>query len=100
MGDALEQDVWAPGRLGAGAFASEILGVGQLSNVYAVTGAHYFHKCNFSFKHHHFHSDKIYLLRFVCIDPASISIKEGLFSSKQQTRTCTLRNNSLHPSQG
>jgi|SRR6218665_426404 len=30
-----EQDVWAPGRLGAGACASEILGVGQLSNVYA-----------------------------------------------------------------
>src|SRR6218665_2131298 len=64
----------------------------MLSNVYAITGTHYFHQSNFNFKHHHFHPEKIYLLRFVCIDPASISVKEGLFSSKQHT----LRNNSLH----
>src|SRR6218665_4124236 len=87
-----EQDVWALGHLGAGASESEILGIGQLSNVYAITGTHYFHQSNFNFKHHHFHPEKIYLLRFVCIDPASISVKEGLFSSKQHT----LRNNSLH----
>src|SRR6218665_972268 len=47
------------------------------------------------FKQHHFHPEKIYLLRFVFIDPASISVNEGLFSSKQHT----LRNNSLHHSQ-
>jgi len=82
--------------LGAGASASELLGVGQLPNVYAMTGTHYFHQFNFNFKQHHFHPEKIYLLRFVCIDPASIYVKEGLFSSKQHT----LRNNSLHPSQG
>ena len=91
-----EQDVWAPGRLGAGACASEILGVGQSSNVYAIKGTRYFHQSNFYFKHHHFHREKIYLLRIVCIDPASISVKEGLFSSKQHT----LRNNSLHLNQG
>src|SRR6218665_3694982 len=91
-----EQNVWAPGRLGAGACASEILGVGQSSDAYAITGTRYFHQSNFHFKHHHFHPEKIYLLRIFCIDPASISVKEGLFSSKQQT----LRNNSLHPSQG
>src|SRR6218665_1767765 len=77
-----EQDVWAPERLGAGACASEIHSVGH-SNVYAITGTHYFHQSNFYFKHHHFHPEKIYLLRIVCIDPASISVKEGLFSSKQ-----------------
>src|SRR6218665_896981 len=43
-----------------------------------------------------FHPEKIYLLRICCIDPASNSVKEGLFSSKQDT----LRKNSLHPSQG
>src|SRR6218665_2067196 len=91
-----EQDVWAPGRLGASACASEILGIGQSSNVYAITGTRYFHQSNFHFKHHHFHSDKIYLLGICCIDPASISVKERLFSSKQHT----LRNNSLHLSQG
>jgi len=82
--------------LGAGASASEILGVGQLSNVYAITGTHYFHQSNFNFKHHHFHPEKIYLLRIVCIEPASISVTEVLFSSKQHT----FRNNSLHASQG
>src|SRR6218665_912943 len=84
-----EQDFWAPGRLGAGAWASEILGIGQSSNVYAITGTRYFHQSNFCFKHHHFHLEKIYLLRIFCIDPASISVKEGLFSSKQHK----LRNN-------
>src|SRR6218665_3674682 len=59
----------------------------MLSNVYAITGTHYFHQSNFNFrpKHHHFHPEKIYLLRFVCIDPASISVKEGLFSSRQHS---------------
>ena len=42
-----EQDVWAPGRLGTGACASEIHGVGQLSNVYAIRGTHYFLQSNF-----------------------------------------------------
>ena len=74
------------GRLGAGACASEILGVGQSSNVNAITGTHYFHQSNFYFRQHHFHLEKIYLLRInICIDPASISVKEGLFSSKQHT---------------
>src|SRR6218665_3196391 len=90
------RDVWAPGRLGAGACASEILGVRQSSNVYAIQGTSYFHQSNFHFKHHHFHPEKVYLLRICCIDSASISVKEGLFSSKQHT----LRNNSLHSSQG
>jgi len=63
-----EQDVLAPGRLGAGACASEIRGVGQSSNVYAITGTHYFHQSNFYFKPHHFHPEQIYLLRIVCID--------------------------------
>jgi len=35
-----EQDVWAPGRLGAGACASEILGIGQSSNAYAIQWTH------------------------------------------------------------
>jgi len=38
-----EQEVWGQGRLGAGACTSEILGVGQSSNVNAITGMHYFH---------------------------------------------------------
>jgi len=38
-----EQDIWAPGRLGTGACASEIHGVGQSSNVYAITATDYFH---------------------------------------------------------
>ena len=84
------------GRLGAGACASELLGIGQSSNVIAISGKHYFHQSKFYFRQHHFHSEKIYLLRNFCIDPASISIKEGLFSSKKHT----LRNNSLHPIQG
>src|SRR6218665_3373566 len=77
--------------------ASEILGVGQSSNVIAISGKHYFHQSNFYFRqHHHFHPEKIYLLRIFCIDPASIFFKEGLFSLKQHT----LRKNSLHPIQG
>ena len=84
------------GTFGRRACSNEILGVGQSSNVCAITGTHYFHQSNFYFKHHYFHPEKIYLLRIVCIDPASISVTEELFSSKQQT----LRNNSLHPSQG
>jgi len=76
--------------------ASEIFGVGQSSNVYAISGTRYFHQSNFYFKHQHFHPEKIYFLRNFCIDTASISVKEGLFSSIQHT----LRNNSLHPSQG
>ena len=67
----------------------------QSSNVYAIRGTHYFHQSNFYFKQHHFDPEKIYLLRICCIDPAFISVKKGLFSSKQHT----LRNNSLHPSQ-
>src|SRR6218665_424247 len=46
-------------------------------------------------RQHHFHKQKIYLLRVFSIDPASISVKRGLFSSKQQRPT--RRNNSLHP---
>jgi len=79
-----------------GACASEILGVRHTSNVYVITGTHYFHQSNLHFKQHQFHLEKIYLLRISCIDPASISAKEGLFSSRQHT----FRNNSLHPSQG
>jgi len=81
----MKQDVWAQGHLGAGAFASEILGVGQLSNVNAITGTHYFHQSNFYFRKHHFHPEKLYLLRNFSIDPVSISVKEGLFSSKEHT---------------
>jgi len=43
----VEQDVWALGRLGAGACASEIHGIGQSPNVYAITGTHYFYQSNF-----------------------------------------------------
>src|SRR6218665_3462348 len=88
------RDVWAPGRLGAGACASEILGIGHSSNVYVITATHYFHQSNFCSKQDHFHSEKICLLRSFCIDPASISVKNELFSSKQ------LRSNSLLPIQG
>src|SRR6218665_2361255 len=67
-----EQGVWAPGRLGAGACASEIHGVGHSSNVYVITATHYFHQSNFYSRQDHFHSEKICLLRSFCIDPASI----------------------------
>src|SRR6218665_1039268 len=46
-------------------------------------------------RQHHFHQQKIYLLRIFSIDPASIFVKKGLFSSKQHRST--RRNNSLHP---
>jgi len=46
-------------------------------------------------RQHHFHKQKIYLLRIFSIDPASISVKKGLFSSKQNRSTRW--NNSLHP---
>src|SRR6218665_2246575 len=48
-------------------------------------------------RQHHFHKQKIYLglPRIFSIDPASISVKNGLFSSKQHRSTH--RNNSLHP---
>src|SRR6218665_3890664 len=46
-------------------------------------------------RQHHFHKQKIYLLRIFSIDPASISVKKGLFWSKQHRST--RRNNSLHP---
>src|SRR6218665_1867374 len=46
-------------------------------------------------RQHHFHKQKIYLLRIFSIYPASISVKKGLFSSKQHRST--RRNNSLHP---
>ena len=82
----------AQGHLGTGACASEIIGVGQSSNVTAMSGKHYFHQSNFYFRQHHFHPEKIYLLREIfSIDLVSISVKEGLFSSKQRT----LRNNSF-----
>jgi len=81
----VEQDDWAPGSLGAGARASEILGVRQTSNVYAITGTHYFHQSNFYFNQKHFHPEKVYLLRISCSDPTSISVKERLFSSRQHT---------------
>ena len=84
------------GRSRAGACASEILGVWRTSNVNVIAGTHYFHQSNFCFRQYHFHPEKIYLLRIVCIDPASISVKKELFSSKLRT----LRNNSMHPSQG
>ena len=80
-----EQDVSAQGRFGAGTCAREILGVGQSSNVIAISGKHDFHQSNFYFRQHDFHPEKIYLLRIFCIDPASTSVKEGLFSSKQDT---------------
>jgi len=64
MAKIMKQDVWAPGHFGAGACASEILGsIGQSSNVTAISGKHYFHQSNF--RHHHFHLEKIYLLRLV-----------------------------------
>ena len=91
-----KQDVWMEEHFGAGACTSEILGIGQSLNVNATTGTHYFHQSNFYYRQHHFHQEKIYLLRLCCIDPASISVKKGLFSSKQHT----LRNNSFHPIQG
>src|SRR6218665_2908649 len=73
-----------------GACASEILGVRHTSYVYVITGTHYFHHSNFYFKQHRFHPENTYLLRISCIDhPASISVKGGLFSSRQDT----LRNN-------
>src|SRR6218665_1228566 len=62
-------------------------------NVTAISGKHYSHQSNFYFRQHHFHPEKIYIQRFVCIDSASISVKEGLYSSKQHT----LKNNTLHP---
>jgi len=37
-------------HLGAGACASEILGVGQSSNVNTITVMHYFHQSNFYFR--------------------------------------------------
>src|SRR6218665_557866 len=46
-------------------------------------------------RQHHFHKQKIYLLRTFSIDPASISVKKGLFSSKQHKSI--RRNNSLQP---
>src|SRR6218665_53295 len=100
----MEHDEDGAGRLGAGTFggwrlcicASEILCVVQSSNVYVITLTHYFHQSNLYFRQHHFRPEKIYLLRISCIDPASSSVKKGLFSSRQHT----LRNNSLHPSQG
>src|SRR6218665_1647822 len=46
-------------------------------------------------RQHHYHKQKIYLLRIFPIDPASISVRKGLFSSKQHRST--RRNNSLHP---
>ena len=46
-------------------------------------------------RQHHFHKQKIYLLRSFSIDPASISVKKGLFSSKQHRYT--RRNIVLHP---
>src|SRR6218665_1561064 len=46
-------------------------------------------------RQHHYHKQKIYLLRIFPIDPASISVRKGLFSSKQNRST--RRNNSLHP---
>src|SRR6218665_888429 len=47
-------------------------------------------------RQHHFHKQKIYLLKNFSIDPASISVKKGLFSSKQHRST--RRSNSFHPS--
>jgi len=69
------------GRLDTGACASEILGVQNSSNVTAVSGKHYFHQSNFYFTQHHFHPEKIYLLGIFGVDPASISVKEGLVST-------------------
>ena len=40
------------------------------SKVNAITGTRYFHKSNFIFRQHHFHPEKIYLLRmFALIQP-------------------------------
>src|SRR6218665_2262536 len=85
-------DVWLNRR--PGACASEILVVGQSSNVglTAISGKLYFHHCNFYFRQHHYYPEKIYLLRIFFIGPASISVKERLFSSKQHRPT----HNSLH----
>src|SRR6218665_3938873 len=80
------RDIWAQGRLGAGACASEILGVGQSSNVYAISGKHCFHQSNFYFRQHRLYPVKIYLLRiFALIKP--------LFSSEKDYFH---QNNSLH----
>jgi len=75
----LDETTPGAGRLGADASASEILGVVQLSNVYAITGTQYFHQSNFNFKHHHFLLEIIYLLRFVCIDPALFPLRKDYF---------------------
>src|SRR6218665_1939432 len=45
-------------------------------------------------RQHNFHKQKFYLLRIFSIDPASISVKKGLFSSEQHRSTRI--NNSLH----
>jgi len=74
--------MWGQGRLGAGACASEIFGVGQSSNVTATSGKHYFHQSHFYLCGIIFIQRKIYLLRIFRIYPASISVKEGLFPSK------------------
>src|SRR6218665_932742 len=46
-------------------------------------------------RHHHFHKQKINLVRIFSTDPASNSVKKGLFLSKQHRSI--RRNNSLHP---
>src|SRR6218665_2208224 len=73
-----EQNVLAPEHLGPGACSSEILGIGQPSNVNAITGKHYF--INYFINLTSvigsiiFIPRKSYLLRISCIDPASISV--------------------------
>src|SRR6218665_1405137 len=71
-----EQNVLAPEHLGPGACSSEILGIGQPSNVNAITGKHYFINPTSVIGSIIFIPRKStkYLLRISCIDPASISV--------------------------
>jgi len=77
-----------------GIWASRNPDVGRSSNPTSTSAKHYFHQSNFHLRRHHFHQLNVYLARIPCINPASFSVKEGLFSPKQ----FSLRNNSLHES--
>src|SRR6218665_918249 len=61
------------GHLGAGMFGCRHLCErrhGTVIKVTSISGKHYFHQSNFYFRQHHFHPEKISLLRMFCIDPA------------------------------
>src|SRR6218665_4159206 len=67
------RDVWAQGRLGACTCASKILGVWQPLNVNAVTGNALFSSIHLLLRQHHFHPEKICLLRIFAL----ISVKKA-----------------------